>query len=57
MLDRRETEEQNTEDQHWEEERKAGEERREGEQQGTGEREQNEVEELKNETVIQYFNF
>lgn len=57
MLDRRETEEQNTEDRHWEEERKAGEERREGEQQGTGEREQNEVEELKNETVIQYFNF
>jgi len=56
VLDRRETEEQNTEDQHWEE-RKAGEERREGEQQGTGEREQNEVEELKNETVIQYFNF
>lgn len=52
VLDRRETEEQNTEDQHWEE-RKAGEERREGEQQGTGEREQNEVEELKNETLIQ----
>ncbi|XP_052559072.1 centriole and centriolar satellite protein OFD1 isoform X1 [Tympanuchus pallidicinctus] len=53
VLDRRETEEQNTEDKHWEEEKKAGEERREGEQQGRGEREQNEMEELENETLIQ----
>lgn len=57
MLDQRETAEQNTEDKHWEEEKKTGEERREGEQQGRGEREQNEMEELKNETVIKYFNF
>ncbi|XP_048790626.1 oral-facial-digital syndrome 1 protein isoform X2 [Lagopus muta] len=53
VLDQRETEEQNTEDKHWEEEKKTGEERREGEQQGRGEREQNEMEELKNETLIQ----